>query len=395
MKNRILTLFLIVIALVASFGAGFFTGKNQVVCRVCQPEDINFSLFWEAYKEIQDKFVDPAKIDTQKIIYGAIGGMIKSLDDPYTTFFNPEDTKKFKEDITGRFEGIGIEIGKKDGQLQVIAPLEGTPAQRAGLKAGDKILQINHESTVDLTIDEAVDRIRGPQGTKVVLTITREGLESTKDIEITREVIQINALSLDFRDFNNRRMAIVKINQFSEQAGFEFAKAARNIIDNDPHGIILDLRNNPGGYLEISQEIAEWFLSPGSIVTIEDFGGKEERIEYKTSDNARLIDYPVVVIINQGSASASEILAGALRDNREIKLVGEKSFGKGSIQELAELQDGSFLKITVANWLTPKGELITGKGLEPDIQVGLSDEDFNQGKDPQLDKAIEIIQGIR
>ena len=400
MKNKGLSLFFIILALALSFGAGFITGKNQVVCRVCQPEEINFSLFWESYGELKQKFVDPQKIDTQKIIYGAIEGMVKSLEDPYTVFFTPDNTKKFKEDISGRFEGIGIEIGKKDDQLQVIAPLEGTPAKAAGLKAGDKIIQIDDTSTIDLSIEEAINLIRGPKGTQVTLTIFREGLESPKEIKIIRDLIQVPSLRWELKEVGeNEKIAYIKINQFSESADLDFAKAAMEILNSPAQKIILDLRNNPGGYLEISQEIAGWFLEKGKTVTIEDFGNGKERQIYTTEGNAKLSEYPMVLIINQGSASASEILAGALRDNRGIKLVGEKSFGKGSIQELAELRGGSVLKITVAHWLTPNGELISGKGLEPDVKIEIT-EDNNSGEnngknDPQLDKAIEIVREIR
>ena len=389
-------LLLLIIALGISFGAGLLTGKNQVVCRVCQPEQIDFSLFWEAYETLQSRFVDPEKIDTQKIIYGAIEGMVKSLEDPYTIFLSPEETKKFKEDISGRFEGIGIEIGKKDEQLQVIAPLEGTPAKTAGLKAGDKILQIDDTPTIDLSIDEAVNLIRGPKGTKVVLTIFREGLKAPKEVEITRDVIEIPSMSWELKDISeNDKIAYIKIYQFSEKAGFDFAVAVREILNSPANKIVLDLRNNPGGYLEISQEIAGWFLEQGNTVVIEDFGGKQDQRIYQSQGNSRLLQYPMAVIINEGTASASEILAGALRDNRGIKIIGEKSYGKGSIQELEELKGGSVLKITVAKWLTPNGELITGKGLEPDIKIEVSPEDLNGESDPQLDKAIEILKEIR
>jgi len=389
-------LLLLIIALGISFGAGLLTGKNQVVCRVCQPEQIDFSLFWEAYETLQSRFVDPEKIDTQKIIYGAIEGMVKSLEDPYTIFLSPEETKKFKEDISGRFEGIGIEIGKKDEQLQVIAPLEGTPAKTAGLKAGDKILQIDDTPTIDLSIDEAVNLIRGPKGTKVVLTIFREGLKAPKEVEITRDVIEIPSMSWELKDISeNDKIAYIKIYQFSEKAGFDFAVAVREILNSPANKIVLDLRNNPGGYLEISQEIAGWFLEQGNTVVIEDFGGKQDQRVYQSQGNSRLLQYPMTIIINEGTASASEILAGALRDNRGIKIIGEKSYGKGSIQELEELKGGSVLKITVAKWLTPNGELITGKGLEPDIKIEVSPEDLNGESDPQLDKAIEILKEIR
>lgn len=389
--RKSLILILLVIAILISFTFGFYFGKTQVICPVCPPEEINFSLFWEAYHKLQDKFVDKEKFDVQKMIYGAISGMVKSLEDPYTVFLNPEETKKFIEDIKGTFEGVGMEIGQRKGQLQVISPLEGTPAQRAGLRAGDKILEIDGKSTIDMTIDEAVNLIRGPKGTEVTLTIFREEWEKTKEIKIVREIIEVPSLKWEMKENN---IAYLKLYQFSEKASFDFTKAAIEIINSPAQKIILDLRNNPGGYLEVAQEISGWFLEKRQTVVIEDFGEGKEKKEYKTKGPALLLTYPIVVLINQGSASGSEILAGALRDNRGIILIGEKSFGKGSVQELERLSRESSLKITVAKWLTPKGKLITDVGLEPDIKVEMTEEDYEKERDPQLDKAIEIIKSL-
>ena len=379
----------LVIFILAGFGLGFYFGKTQ--CKICPPEEIDFSLFWEAYHKLQEKFVDKEKFDVQKMIYGAIEGMVKSLEDPYTIFLPPEETKRFIEDVKGVFEGVGMEIGIRKGQLQVIAPLEGTPAQRAGIRAGDKILEIDGKSTVDMTIEEAVNLIRGPRGSEVTLTIFREEWEKTKEIKIIREVIEIPSLKWEMKDND---IAYIKIYQFSEKASFDFRVTAIEILESPAKKIILDLRNNPGGYLEIAQDISSWFLEKGDVVVIEDFGGKREQKIYKAQGPSRFLDYPIVILINAGSASGSEILAGALRDNRGILIIGEKSFGKGSVQELEKLKEGSSLKITVAKWLTPKGELITDKGLEPDIKVEMTDEDYQEERDPQLDKAIEIIKGL-
>jgi len=388
MKKALISIFLVIVIL-ASFGGGFYFGKSQ--CKICPPEEIDFSLFWEAWAKLQEKFADKEKFDIQEMIYGAISGMVKSLEDPYTTFLNPEDTERFIEDVKGTFEGVGMEIGIKKGQLQVIAPLEGTPAQKAGLRAGDKIIKVDDTLTADITVDEAVNLIRGPKGTEVTLTIYREEWETTKEIKIVRGLIEIPSLKWELKDEN---IAYLKLYQFSEKASFDFSKAAIEILASPCQKIILDLRNNPGGYLEIAQDIAGWFLERGQIVVIEDFGAGEEQKIYKAQGNTSLAEYPIVILINQGSASGSEILAGALRDNRGIKLIGEQSFGKGSVQELERLKGGSSLKITVAKWLTPKGDLITDVGLEPDIKVEMTDEDYEEGRDPQLDKAIEIIKNL-
>jgi carboxyl-terminal processing protease len=393
-KRKIILGFLILIVFGGVFFAGFFIGDyvGESGCEVCQPQEINFSLFWEAYDKLKEKFVNPGEIDPQKIIYGAISGMVKSLEDPYTVFFPPTETKKFIEDVKGSFEGVGMEIGERKGQIQVVSPLEGTPAQRAGFRPGDAIVKINGTSTADLTVEEAVNLIRGPKGTEVSLTIFRQGWDETKDVKLVREVILVPSLKWELKDDN---VAYLKLYQFSEKASPDFRAAAIEILNSQAKSIILDLRNNPGGYLEVAQDIAGWFLEKEKIVVIEDFGEGKEKTEYKTKGNGKLSQYPIIILINQGSASASEILAGALRDNRGVKLIGEKSFGKGSVQELEKLRDGSSLKITVAKWLTPKGELITDKGLEPEVKVEITDKDYQEGKDPQLDKALEMIKEMR
>jgi carboxyl-terminal processing protease len=383
-------IFIIIICLV--FGLGFWIGEKSVVCKFCPPEDLDFSLFWEAWHKLQEKYVSPESIDEQELIYGAISGMVKSLQDPYTVFFDPEDTKVFLGDVSGRFEGVGMEIGIRKGQLQVISPIEGTPAQKAGLRAGDKIIMIDDTLTVDLTIEEAVNLIRGPKGTEVKLTIYRDEWEIPKEVTITRAVIEVPSLSWELKEGD---IAYLKIYHFSEKADSDFKETAVEILNSPAKKIILDLRNNPGGYLEIAQDIASWFLERGQIVVIEDFGANLEEKVYKAKGNARLLSYPTVILINEGSASASEILASALRDNRGIKIIGQPSFGKGSVQELETLSDDSSLKITIANWLTPNRKLITDVGLEPDIKVEMTEEDYNEERDPQLDRAIEIVKELQ
>jgi len=383
--------FLGVVLISIVFGTGFFIGKLQVICPVCKPEEVDFSLFWETWNVLKEKFYQPEKFDTQKMTEGAISGMVKSLGDPYTSFFNPQETKEFFEEAQGTFEGIGIEIDKKKEELVVIAPLEGTPAERAGIRAGDKILKIDDKETVDLSLEEAVKLIRGPKGTEVKLTISRGDWKEPKEFKISRALIKIPSLKWELKEDD---IVYLKLYQFFDRTGDDFRKSAIEILNSPAKKIILDLRNNPGGYLEVAQEISGWFLKRGDVVVIEDFGPGKEKNEYKADGNEKFLDYPIVVLINQGSASASEILAGALRDNRNVLLIGEKSFGKGSIQELEELRGGSSLKITIANWLTPKGQLITDKGLEPDIKVEMSEEDYEQDRDPQLEKALEVIKGL-
>ncbi len=388
---RLFKKIILVIFVFGVFGLGFWFGKETVVCPICPPEGVDFSLLWQAWNELRNNYVKPEALNVQKMIYGAVEGMVKSLEDPYTLFFNPEQTKEFLEDVSGQFEGVGMEIGIRDGQLQVIAPLEGTPAQKAGLRAGDKILKIGETSTSDITVEEAVSLIRGEKGTKITLAVIREGWENPQEFILERAVIKVPSLKWELKEGN---IAYVKIYQFSENLDRDFNEAAREILAGSAQKIILDLRNNPGGYLERAQDIAGWFLERGKVVVIEDFGQKQEQEVYRAEGNAKFSDYPLIILINQGSASASEILASALRDNRGIMIIGEISYGKGSVQKLSELKDGSSLKITIANWLTPNGEQISGKGLEPDQKIEIADTDYEQGKDPQLDKAIEIIKEI-
>lgn len=393
-KKKVLYSGVLLLLFFIIFGVGFFIGKNHMACKVCKPEAVDFSLFWDAYNKLHQNFIDPSKINDQKILYGAILGMTKSLGDPYTDFFNPAEAKIFQQDLSGSFQGIGIEVGIKKEQLTVIAPLKGTPAERAGLKSGDQIVKIDSKTTFDISTYEAVNLIRGVRGTPVTLTIFRDDWKDTKDFTIVRDTIKI--ISVDW-ELKGDDVAYIHIHQFDESLSNEFKRIAFEILKSPAKKIVLDLRGNPGGYLEVSQDIAGWFLQPGQVVTIEDFGnGADQQRYYKTQGNAAFANYPMVVLIDKGSASAAEILAGALRDDRSIKLVGEKSFGKGSVQEVVNLQDnGSFLKITIAKWLTPKGHSISEVGLTSDIKVEASDSDATPKKDAQLDKALEIIKGLQ
>ncbi|OGZ79388.1 MAG: hypothetical protein A2528_00430 [Candidatus Staskawiczbacteria bacterium RIFOXYD2_FULL_37_9] len=391
-KRKAVYSFILVLAFVLVFGAGIWVGVNKIAYYVPQPGTIDFSLFWDAYSKLSQNFIDPSKIDNQKVVYGAIEGMTKSLGDPYTDFFDPNQAQRFQQDLSGSFDGIGVEIGIKKEMLTVVAPLSGTPGEKAGLKSGDLILKIDSKDATSMTTEEAVTLIRGKKGTIVTLNIFREGWTSAKDFKITRDTIVVPTMKWEIKDSN---IAYIRFNEFGETLPADFKTAALKILQSPAKKIILDLRGNPGGYLEAAQNIAGWFLKQGQTVTIEDFGkGKTQQI-YKAEGNAELANYPVVILIDQGSASASEILAGALRDNRNIKLIGTKSFGKGSVQEVTNLRGGSFLKITIAKWLTPKGDSISEIGLEPDVKVEISDKDIEDKKDPQLDKALELINGMK
>lgn len=355
-----------------------------------QQKGVDFSLFWEVWDVLHNRYVDKGELDTQELIYGAIDGMVNTAGDPYTVFLKPKESEEFQQQIKGAFSGIGIEIGLRKNILTVIAPIKDTPAAQAGLLAGDKILKVDDKSTEGMKLDEAVSLIRGPKGSKVTLTITRDGLDKAKEIPITRDTIKIPAVDWKLLDEN---VAYIEIFTFNQNADSEFKKTAQEIADSEAKKIILDLRNNPGGLLDSAVNIAGYFLDSNKIVTIERFGDGREN-QFRTQPNGQLSSYPVVVLINKGSASASEILAGALKDNRGVLIVGEISFGKGSVQEVLELAKKASLKVTIAKWFTPSGISINDSGIKPDIEVERTEEDINEDKDPQLDKAKELIKNL-
>jgi carboxyl-terminal processing protease len=357
-----------------------------------QPSPVDFSVFWNVWNTVHEKYVDKEKLDTQKMIYGAIEGMVGAVGDPFTNFLEPEVSKKFREEIDGSFSGVGIEIGIRDDQLTVISPIKDTPAFKAGVQAGDKIVKIDEKDSLGIDLGEAVSLIRGKRGTQVILTVSRNGLSSLKEISIIRDNIKIPTVSLEFLG-ENQNIAHLEVHTFNNNVNNDFRDAAKEILSSNADRIILDLRNNPGGLLDSSIYIASWFLNEGEVVTIEKFGDGKE-IPFKAKDLGSLKHLPVVVLINKGSASASEILAGALKDNRNTQMIGEKTFGKGSVQELFELANKTSLKVTIAKWLTPNRTSINDNGIDPDIEIERTEEDINESRDPQLDKALEIVQSL-
>ena len=352
-------------------------------------EPADFNLFWDVWNLLEKKYVDADKLTSQELLYNSIRGMLWATKDPYTVFMDPKEVKEFDSDIEGKFEGIGAEVGIKQGILTIIAPLQDSPAEKSGLMAGDKVLKINGESTAEMTIDEAVSKMRGKKGTEVKLTVFRNGgEEKTKEITIVRGVIEVKSVTFELK--NN--IPYFKIVRFGDDTASKF-KALTKKISQDAPGVIIDLRNNPGGYLNVSVEMASLMLPKNDVVVIEkDRKGKEDKL-YSFGYNNILNKKKIIVLINKGSASASEILAGALRDNAKdrVTVLGEQSFGKGSVQELINLSGGSATKITVAKWLTPNGEQISKKGITPDVKVELTSDDYENNRDPQLDKALEIL----
>lgn len=352
-------------------------------------EEIDFSLFWSTWDLLKDKYIDADKLDARKMYYGAINGMMQATGDPYTTFLDPQDNKKFGEDISGNFEGIGAELGIKGGILTIVAPLSGMPAEKAGLRAGDKIIKIDGKNAGDMSIEEAVDNIRGKKGTSVTLSIFRDGDEDTKDIVVQRGFINVKSVTLEFKENN---IAKIEITRFGDDTDKGFADAISRVRAQKSKGLIIDLRNNPGGYLESAINVASKLLPRDNVVVIEERGDKsQKKMHTRGGDVGSGIE--TVVLINEGSASASEILAGALKDNRSnVTLIGKKSFGKGSVQEFIEMAQGTAAKITVARWLTPKGVQINEQGINPDKEVELSNDDYENNRDPQLDEALNVLK---
>ncbi len=352
--------------------------------------NLDFNLYWQVWDAVKKYHIKHKEITDKDLFYGSIKGIVESVKDPYSVFFDPEQAKKFNDDISGSFEGVGMQIGIKDGQLTVIAPLKDSPAEKAGLQPGDKILFIDKFDTNGISIDEAVNRIRGPKGTKVVLTIYRDGFENVKDVEIIRDKIVLQ--SVEFKKLQiskNKSFYYLKISAFNENTEEELNKAIKEMRANKIDGLILDLRNNPGGLLDLAVKVGSLWIDKGIIVS-ENYSNGEVNKHWSTGISP-FKNLKTIVLINQGSASASEIVAGALQDYGKAVLVGEKTFGKGSVQTLFEFDDRSAAKITVAEWLTPKGRKIEGKGISPDIKVGFSYEDFKKGIDPQLDRAKKLL----
>jgi len=399
-KEPLKYLALAVVIIVATGGAyylGFERGldetKNIVIENVSnadvpEGESISFSLFWEAWSKLKEEHINSADVNDQDLLYGAIRGLTEAFGDPNTVFFAPDDSKKFNEDVRGNFSGIGAEIGIRDGKLIVIAPLKNTPAETAGLLPGDNILQIDGKPTDDLTIDEAVKLIRGELGTTVTLTVMREGWSGSQNFEITRANIQVPTIEWKLVEGN---IVHLKLFSFGRSAPLDFQKSMVAALVDGGDGLILDLRGNPGGLLDVAVSIAGFFMERGEVVVTEKFTSGDNTV-LRSTGNGALKDFPVVVLVNEGSASASEILAGAMRVNNGTKIIGMKSFGKGTVQQLETLSNDSTLKITIANWLLPDGTLIEGNGLEPDFIVEITEEDIAAGRDPQLERAIQVLK---
>ncbi|RJR23765.1 S41 family peptidase [Candidatus Microgenomates bacterium] len=413
--RQIRRIILALIFLVLAGGVGYYFGKREVtvipgtpipkiqIQRIIPPDKqakADFDLFWLVWDRLEESYLDKSQINYSKMIHGAISGMVSSLEDPYTVFLPPSDNEDAKADLRGDFEGVGIQIGyNQDQMVAVVAPLSGTPAEAAGIKAGDIITRIVDEKngvdedTAGMSLPEAVKLIRGTKGSTVKLMIYREGLEKPFEVTLKRDTIVVKSVEVNFEEKEGKKIAVLKLSRFGERTYEEWEEAVNRIKKEESSagnafgGIVFDLRNNPGGFLQGSIFIASEFLSSGVVVQ-QDRGdlGKET---YSVNRKGKLLKEPLVVLINPGSASASEIVAGALKERGRAELIGEKSFGKGTVQEAEDLPGGAGLHITVARWLLPSGKTIDKEGVSPDYEVKMDETD--QTKDPQLEKAFEIL----
>lgn len=367
--------------------ASLFSQKTQV------DTTVDLTEFWHVWNLLEEKFVSStttAGVTKEDMVRGAIGGLVKSYGDPYTVYMPPKDAEMFAEEIAGNFSGVGMEVGMRDDIVTVIAPLPESPAEKAGILAGDVLVRIDGESTDGMGTDEAVQRIRGEAGTEVTLGIYRKGEEEIRDITIVRQTITIPTSKTESKD----DAFVIALYSFNAIAEAEMQHALRAFVESDKENLILDLRGNPGGYLESAVSIASYFLPLGKVVVRENYGDdtKEEMHRSFGKELGAYAPKKLVVLVDGGSASASEILAGALKEHGVAKVIGSQTFGKGSVQELVELPDGSSLKVTIARWLTPNGNSISGSGVTPDIVVDRSAEDRTEGRDPQMDAALKYMK---
>ena len=389
---------------IAFYFAGYQSGTSAVSSAATNVENsenagseidnIDFSPFWRAWNTLNEKYV-PASTTAESIsdedkLYGAIRGLAASLGDPYTVFFPPVEAELFESDIRGNFEGVGMEVLAQGGAITVIAPLKDSPAFSAGMLAGDRIIKINGKETSGMTTEDAVQLIRGPRGTAVTVTVFRQGTKEPFDVRLVRDIINIPVINTKTLP---RGVFVIELYSFSESSPNLFRQALREFVVSGNNKLVLDLRGNPGGYLEAAIDMASWFLPASKVVVREDFGGRRTERSYRSRGyDIFTDDLEMVILIDKGSASASEILAGALAEHDKAVLVGETTFGKGSVQELVDITSNTSLKVTVARWLTPGGLSISEKGIEPDYKVERTPADRQVGRDPQLDKALEILK---
>ncbi|UCB43823.1 MAG: PDZ domain-containing protein [Dehalococcoidales bacterium] len=363
MSKKIVTTVMIVMALTVSAVIPLGTGCSLITDQSTTESDLDVALLEEVWDIIREEYVEPDKLDVETLIQGAVKGMVEALDDPYSVYMDPDDYELFTSDLAGEFEGIGAHVGERDGQITIIAPIPGTPADEAGLEPGDVIVGVDGESTVGWSVQDAVNVIRGPGGTPVRLLILREGDTELLEIEIIRAEIEVPSIYLEMRG----DIAHIIIAQFTERTSEELSTALDVVANQEATGVILDLRNNPGGLLSAVVAVASRFLDEGIVVSVVD--NKGNKTDSPVEDGGQVIELPIVVLVNEYSASGSEVLAGALQDYDRAVVAGDITFGKGSVNILRPLSGDSGLYITIARWYTPGGRLIEGEGIEPDFEI--------------------------
>ncbi len=411
----------IIVGLVVLAGGSFLLGQHtRPVSGYSQPalkidtasiSDKDFAPFWKVWNTLEQKYVGATSTPNQEKIYGAMQGLVSSLGDPYTVFFPPEESEMFASDIAGSFGGVGMEVGKKDNVLTVIAPLKGSPAEKAGMKTGDRIVKIDDTVTNEMSVDKAVKLIRGPAGTKVRLTVVPIGASSPVERTIVRDTINMPTIETEVKPgtvvgqgttavpspvgLRADGVFVIRLFSFTATSPNLFRDALREFIKSGSHKLVLDLRGNPGGYLEAAVDMASWFLPAGKVIVTEDFGKNSAPRAYRSKGYNVFSDkLQMVILVDGGSASASEILAGALKEQGVARLVGTKTFGKGSVQELIKITPDTSLKVTIARWLTPNGINLSKNGLDPDVEVKVTQADIDAKRDVQMLKAVEILNAL-
>lgn len=392
-KAAVFLLMLVVLAGTFSFGYDYgqkgkpifgITPKNVINTEVGKPNGVDFSLYWQAWNKLKNDSV--FKTDTTTMINDSIAGLLSSVNDPYTVYFTAEDNKRFREDIQGQFDGIGVELTMKNSAPTVVAPLSDSPGAKAGIKAGDIILEVDGTKSSDLGFNTLIAKIRGKKGTTVALQVARSGAGKPLTFSVVRDTIIVKSVTWEEKNQGGKKIMYVKIRQFGDDTDQLFADFVTATLKSQPDGIVVDLRNDPGGYLESAINLSSYFVDGGVIVEQQDKSGKKQ--DFSTTRTATLKKFKTAVLVNGGSASASEIFSGALQDRKAGTLIGEKTFGKGSVQELVNLSDGSAVKITIAKWLTPSGRQINKEGIVPDIVIKPDD---TNATDPQLIRALDFI----
>jgi carboxyl-terminal processing protease len=367
-----------------------YTGQSGSGTLMEDPEkNVNPAIMWGVWRLLQKNYITPERLKTQDMLYGAVGGLVAALGDPYTVFMTPAENDDFRESLGGKLEGIGAELTLREGDVVVVAPLKGSPASDAGLQPEDIIVKVNDKEVEGQTLAKVVEQIRGPKGTSVRLSILRSGEDELLDINIVRDEIKVPSVEFEVKKTATGSVGYIALNQFGDGSIDEVRRALESFDGEDIAALVFDVRYNGGGYLEGAVELSSFFLKDGKVVSVQRRSG--EPVHHYVSGHVLVPDLPVAVLINEGSASASEILAGALQDHERATIIGKKSFGKGTVQEVFDLPGGSSIRITTAKWLTPNGRDLGSEGIIPDIDIDRTREDREKKRDPQLDAALEWL----